>query len=220
MKHLYQAEVLVPSPVPPHLIMFPDDLEASKTVKAKSVYKAQKSARATSLLISTSACDSFATAPSGHSAGARKLVGTLSNSDISNSAICLVRCPETVCRLALDDPAKLQHPPAVDADSREVTMESEPANLPHEGNLQDLRLRRNRKLAEYLKLDDIVKPRDPPWWPYWRAIEIQLAMNARRIPEDAKDARIIIRCEMPLSMDKDCFDCVQSGKFINCVTRL
>jgi len=29
MKHLYQAEVLVPSPVPPELIVFPDDLRAS-----------------------------------------------------------------------------------------------------------------------------------------------------------------------------------------------
>ena len=105
--------------------------------------------------------------------------------------------------MALDDPAKLpQHPPVVGADS--------------ENNLQDLMLRRNRKLAEYLKLDDIVKPRDPPWWDYWKAIEIQLDMNARRIPDNAQDARIIIRCEMPLSMNKDCFDCVQSGKFINC----
>ena len=84
MKHLYQAEVLVPSPVPAHLVLFPDDLEASKIVKAKSVYKAQKSARATSVMISTSVDDSLAAAPSGHPAGARKLVGTLSNSAISN----------------------------------------------------------------------------------------------------------------------------------------
>ena len=129
VKHLYQAKVLVPSPVPPHLIMFPDDnLEESKSVKAKSD-KVQKSARATSVMISTSAGDPWA-APPGHSAGARKL-GTSSNSAVSNSAICLVNCSQTVCRKPLDDTAKLLSPPVVGTNSREVQTQAPPRGQSH-----------------------------------------------------------------------------------------
>ena len=39
-----------------------------------------------------------------------------------------------------------------------------------------------------------------------------------RVPESAADARIIIRCEMPTSMNKSCYDCVYSGPLINCET--
>jgi hypothetical protein len=149
--------------------------------------------------------DSSAAAASGHSACSPKIGTALAKCVVASD----VGCSEPVCRVATNAVMKPHADPP-----RQTTYAGPLPKVPLVCEKAPLRMEADKTMTIALPTNFV----DPPDKP--REAVKAMTTTVKRVPESAADARIIIRCEMPLTMDKSCYDCVYSGPLINCVRHM
>ena len=241
LKHFYQAEVLVPSPIPPHLINFPDSnikLGANSssrlhpTVKTAIPSSKRSSAKENvSVKTSETRVTHARTCAAAPSKSATEVVPDERGSAVpSKSATEVV--PDERGSTGLEV-ATAETPPALpkdlvcfagDSGTQCVSPCSEigtlhavfltpSKSLTMREKLKNLRI---AKLHDALKLDEAVNspPMHISWWSF---IDVPKPSSRKRVPEyDAGP----LKCEMPLSKCATCDACVNLGPFLNCMKHM